>query len=125
MAAMWMAPMMGQQFCPYDGGHRVFATNRGDDMSVGHEFGQAPASNDRVLPSWRVVLSAWLVVGVIVLLALGVHAAASRVTVSNDPGASAPLVIPRHAPGCGTDVPVVVNDCAGTDPALVLPYSQF
>lgn len=94
-------------------------------MTVGHEFGHASVSNDRILPSWRVVISAWAIVGFLVLFAAGVHAALARFNVSSGGGAPAYLVIPRHDPSCGAGVPAAANDCSGVDPALVMRYSQF
>jgi hypothetical protein len=94
-------------------------------MTAGHEYGYTAASNNRLLPSWRVVFSAWLVVGFLILISVGIDAAASQFRVPNHPGASAPLVIPRHDPGCGTNVPAVDNDCTPINPALVTQYSQL
>lgn len=94
-------------------------------MAVGHEIGYEWARGDRVLPSWRVVLSAWLIVGFVVLFAIGVNAALSRFTVSYHADSPAQLVIPRHDPNCGANVPAAVNGCSGVDPALLMQYSQF
>jgi hypothetical protein len=93
-------------------------------MTVGHEYGHASASNDAVLPSWRVVVSAWAIVGLIILFAVGLDAAASRFTVAYDADA-AQLMIPQHDPSCGADVPAAASECSGVDPALVMQYSQF
>lgn len=92
-------------------------------MTVGHEYGRASASNDAVLPSWRVVVSAWAIVGLIILFAAGLDAAASRFTASYD-GDTANLVIPRHDPNCGAEV-AAPSECSGVDPALMMRYSQF
>ena len=93
-------------------------------MTVGHAYGRAPASSDPILPSWRVVVCAWAIVGLIILFAAGLNAAASRFTVSYDADA-ANLLIPRHDPSCGAGVPTAASECAGVDPALIMQYSQF
>lgn len=94
-------------------------------MAVGHEFDRASLSNERALPSWRVVLSAWLVVGFLVVLAAGIQAAAAHFTISPNAVGSAQLVIPRHDPRCEMGTPAAVTECSGIDPALVMRYSQF
>ena len=95
-------------------------------MTVGHEFRQAPANSDRVLPSWRVVLSAWLVVGLLLLIAIGIHAAVTQSSVSHDSGVSAPLAIPRHDPACGAEARAPVSDCSEMqDWGLTLRYSEY
>ena len=118
--------MMGQRPCPYDrmssNLHKNFEV---ESMAVGHEFDRASLSNERVLPSWRVVLSAWLVVGFLVLLAVGMQAAAAHFTISSNTAGSAQLVIPRHDPRCDVGVPTAATECSGIDPALMMRYSQF
>lgn len=94
-------------------------------MTVGHEFDRASPSNERALPSWRVVLSAWLVVGFLVLLAAGIQAAAAHFAISSNTAGSAQLVIPRHDPRCEMGAPAAATECSGIDPALVMRYSQF
>lgn len=94
-------------------------------MAVGREYDDALVNNDRVVPSWRGIVSGWVIVGLVVLLAGGIYVALSRLQGSYDEGVGAPLTIPRHDPGCGQGTPAAANECSGVDPALVMRYSQF
>ena len=69
-------------------------------MVEGVEYGREPASADRLFGSWRVVVSAWALVVLLVILLVGVEALASRHAVSPRHPNLAGVVIPRHDPAC-------------------------
>ena len=76
---------------------------------------------ERLFPSWRVMVSAWVLVVVFVILFTGVEALASRYTASPRHANLAGAVIPRHDPACaGTPS----GECAtGSSLERVAPYA--
>lgn len=78
------------------------------------ELERGPSLAERVLGGWRVVASAWLMAGVIVVLFAGVQALASHHGPSLHQQSLAGAVIPRHDPACDSAAAAGVETCAPT-----------
>lgn len=76
-------------------------------MVDGIERETEPECNDRRSGRWRVVVSAWALVILLMVLSAGAHALASRHNVATQQPNLVGVVIPRHDPACAripTDV---------------------
>ena len=75
------------------------------DVGQAHER----RSPDRQFGNWRIVVSAWLLVLVVVMLVAAVDALACRRVGSHSKAHFAGAVIPQHEPCVGPGIPSAVN----------------